>query len=117
MKDTLTNHPYISLGKQHKPTITNRRISPAGEVLRIYFDNGSFMFVVKNKKKVMAGYADAKNMVRVIKNKYPKSKVCDLQFVYPEGFKNEARVISLTNEHVDEQSFEKYLYKYLLCLI
>ncbi len=75
------------------------------------------MFVVKNKKKNMAGYADAGNMVRVIKNKYPTTKVCDLQFVYPVGFKNEAKVISLTKEYVDDQSFEKYLYKYLLCLI
>jgi hypothetical protein len=115
---TLTDVQYISIGRQHDPNIEeNRRTAQIGEVLRIYYKDRKFMFMIRNKKKDMAGYADAANIVRLVKNKYSKGKVCDLNFCYPDGFKNQAKVKALVNEHVDEANFEKFLYKYLLLLV
>ena len=110
--------PYVSFGTKHDPNIEkNRLTAQKGEVIRIYYTHKGFLFYINNKKQNKAGWGKASDMIRLIKNKYPKGKVADLQFIYPEGYKNEGKLLSLINENVDESSFEKYLYQYLLCLI
>lgn len=110
--------PYISIGDQHDPEIEdNRRTIQPDELIRIYHYEKKFLIYVNNKKFAKMGLCSASECVKLIKNKFPDTKICDLNFVFPVGFAHEDVVKDLTTTFVDESKFEKYLYRFLLLLI
>lgn len=117
-----TNLPYLSFGStKYTPEVeTHRTNFQANEILRVHYKDKQFLFVIRNKgNKLKAGYADAKNIVKLIKTKYPNSKVADLNVCFPNTWSEskQTRLNKLLNEHVDNDNFEKYLYKFLVLLI
>ena len=110
--------PYISIGEQHDPEIEdNRRTIQPDESIRIYHYEKKFLIYVNNKETAKMGLVNASECVKLIKNKFPHTKICDLNFVFPVGFAHEDVVKELTTKYVDESKFETFLYKFLVLLI
>ena len=116
------NSPYLSFGstKYNPNTETHRTNFQAGEVLRIHYRDKQFLFVIRNKKnELKAGYSNASNIVKLIKNKYPNTKIADLNVCFPNTWpeSKQTKLNKLLNEHVDNDNFEKTLYQYLMLII
>ena len=115
----LIDLPYLSFGKTHDPIEDNRKHLQCGEIMRVTFIDKEFFYIVSNKKKNMAGVANASKIVNILKNKYPKYKQMPINVCYPTTW-SDSKIQTLDNPiniHTDEFNYESILYKFLLLLM
>lgn len=117
-----SNLPYLHFSyletSNHDPNVEHNRSYPTpNEVVRIYYTDKKFVFRVNNKKKDMAGWGCASDVMKILNNKFPNNKCGNINICYPVGHKNEKIYESFEDDVITDNNFDKILYKYMLSLI